>query len=206
MGTIVTGFLATMFAISAFAQSAAAPISGSASAAEPLVVFLVRHGEKLDKTKDPQLSSAGRARAAELANTLRDADIQHVHSSNYARTRDTAAPAAKEFGTTVQYYDPRKLPLLVEKLLTTGGRHLVVGHSNTTPELVNLLGGQATPDIDEATEYDRLYIVTLDQTSGSSSSVLLRYGNPQGHATRYQTSLPTAVDRLPPGEFPLPPS
>jgi probable phosphoglycerate mutase len=77
----------------------------------------------------------------------------------------------------VQYYNPRQLPALAKILRKAGGRHLVVGHSNTTPELAELLTGQPTPDIEEATEYDRLYIVTLDQ-HGTGDSVLLRYGNP----------------------------
>lgn len=37
---------------------------------------------------------------------------------------------------------------------------LVVGHSNTIPELVNVLSGFTVPPITEP-EYDRLYMITL---------------------------------------------
>ena len=56
-----------------------------------------------------------------------------------------------------------------------GGRHLVVGHSNTVPELVALLGGDGGPPIDEAGEYDRLYVVTLT-ANGRVRSELRHYG------------------------------
>jgi len=144
---------------------------------EPLVVFLVRHGEKVDASSDPELSTAGHSRAAALADALRDARLEHVHSSDYTRTRDTAAPTAEALGLDVQLYDPRDLKMMAVHLVASGGRHLVVGHSNTTPALVELLGGEAGTKIDEPAEYDRLYIVTRGK-DGTASSVLLRYGAP----------------------------
>jgi 2,3-bisphosphoglycerate-dependent phosphoglycerate mutase len=66
---------------------------------------------------------------------------------------------------------------LAADMRAAGGRHLVVGHSDTTPELVGLLGGEPGPAIDEPSEYDRLYIVTIG-ADGAVTSVLLRYGAP----------------------------
>jgi phosphohistidine phosphatase SixA len=149
----------------------------SASGHEPLVVFLVRHGEKADLSEDPELSAAGRERAAALARALRSAEIEYVHSSDFIRTRGTAAPIAAEYGLEVEPYDHRDLPALVEKLLRTGGRHLVVGHSTTTPSIVELLGGKPSSAIIQEGEFDRLYIVTIGR-DGASSSVMMRYGKP----------------------------
>ena len=119
------------------------------------VVFLVRHAEK-DKGEDPRLSLAGKDRAAVLAAMLRHSGVQRVFSSDYRRTRDTAAPVAAALGVEIEFYDPRKLDELAAILKTAGGRHLVVGHSNTTPELVTLLGGQAGTEIADPGECDRL--------------------------------------------------
>ena len=143
----------------------------------PLVVFLVRHAEKADTSTDAQLTPAGTARAQQLATILRDAGIKEIHSSDYSRTRNTAAPLAKLLSLPVKLYDPRKLSPLVTKLKAIGGRHLVVGHSNTTPNLAKLLGGTSGPAIIEKTEFDRLYIITIDQDK-EVSTVLLRYGTP----------------------------
>jgi broad specificity phosphatase PhoE len=140
-----------------------------------LMVFLVRHAEKADLSEDAELSAAGRERTAILASTLRSAKVAHVHSSDFIRTRDTAAPTAAEYGLEVELYDHRDLSALVEKLRGTGGRHLVVGHSGSTPAMVELLGGEPISTINEEGEFDRLYIVTVG-SDGAASSVMMRYG------------------------------
>jgi phosphohistidine phosphatase SixA len=164
----------------------------AASEQEPLVVFLVRHGEKADLSRNSELSAAGRERAAVLARMLRSAEIEYVHSSDFIRTRRTAAPAATELGLEVELYDPRDLPTLVEELRRTGGRHLVVGHSNTTPQMVELLGGEPSSPIDEPGEYDRLYIVTIGN-DGAASSVMMRYGTAYHPGTEQQGPSDSAV-------------
>ncbi len=145
---------------------------------KPLVVFLVRHAEKkVDAGKNPDLSETGTKRTLDLTEVLRSADIAHVHSTDYIRTRDTAAPVAKSNGVEVEKYDPDDLDGFAKQLKEAGGRHLVVGHSNTTPELTKLLGGEAGAEIDEKSEYDRLYVVTIGK-DGTVSSVLMRFGEP----------------------------
>ena len=73
-------------------------------------------------------------------------------------------------------YDPQQLGDLAQALRMAEGRSLVIGHSNTTPELVEQLGGDPGPAIDEAAEYDRLYSVTL-LPGEPVATVLLRYGD-----------------------------
>ncbi|MEP1230429.1 MAG: phosphoglycerate mutase family protein [Litorimonas sp.] len=141
----------------------------------PLKVFLVRHAEKTADKDDPALTQGGQERAALLSSMLKDAGITHIHSSDYQRTRDTAAPLATRLGLSVDIYDPRDLPAMAAKLQASGGRHLVVGHSNTTGALTELLGGHGGAPIVEASEYDRLYIVTR-AADGSTNSTLLRFG------------------------------
>ena len=141
-----------------------------------LQVYLVRHAEKVDQSKDPDLSGDGYLRAEELARTLADAKIEYVHSSDFIRTRNTAAPVAELFGLEIELYDQNDLLTLSEHLKEAGGRHLVVGHSTTTPDLVDLLGGDPGYPIEELNEYDRLYILTIRQ--GKVNTVLLRYGKP----------------------------
>lgn len=169
------------------ARAALALIAGllafptAAAAHEPLVVFFVRHAEKVDASRDPALSAAGHARAERLAALLADAGVEHIHSSDFVRTRDTAAPLAEARGLEVERYDHRDLPALIARMREAGGRHLVVGHSNTTPAAVALLGGDPGPEIDEAREYDRLYLVTV-AADGTVATVVLRYGAPSPRA------------------------
>lgn len=152
---------------------ALAPAPSSWAQEADVVVYLVRHAEKLDDSRDPPLNDAGRTRASALAAMLRDAGVTHVWSTDYERTRHTAEPLATAAGLEVASYDPRDLPAFATRLRMIPGRHLVVGHSNTTPQLVAALGGQAGSPIEES-EYDRLYIVTL--SAGATQSILLRFG------------------------------
>ncbi len=78
----------------------------------------------------------------------------------------------------MEYYEPRGDGLIAtaELLRSTPGHHLVVGHSNTTPALVEALGGDPIAPIDEM-EYDRIYVVTV-APDGTVSSSLLRFGAP----------------------------
>ena len=138
-------------------------------------IFLVRHAEKTTEKPDPALTAAGQARAIALADRLAGEGITDIHSSDTKRTRDTAAPLAKRLGLEVQLYDPSDLPAMAAKLKAASGRHLVVGHSNTTPQLTELLGGDGGTPIVEATEYNRLYIVTTE-AGQPVKSYLTRYG------------------------------
>jgi len=140
-----------------------------------LVVYLVRHAEKAIGP-GPGLTDAGTARAAELAREMRDSDIEHVLSTDFRRTRATAQPTADALDLELELYDPVDLAGLAARLRQAGGRYLVVGHSNTTPELVGLLGGEPGDPIDEQTEYDRLYVISI-RNEDRIDTELRRYGN-----------------------------
>lgn len=123
--------------------------------ANPSQIYLVRHAEKVTTVKDGDLTKQGQQRAKQLAHLLKSAGITTLYSTNYKRTEQTAAPLAKQFKLTVQPYNPRQLKTFAEQLKQHSGVIMVVGHSNTTPQLVRLLGGKAN-DMNES-EYTRLY-------------------------------------------------
>ena len=172
-----------------FAALALAPVLGSAlNAQEETLIFLVRHTERADDgpeesrmamdpmmREDPPLSQAGARRAALLAEMLADVGITHVHSTDYVRTRKTAQPTVEATGVAVALYDASNLDSFAQRLAATPGRHLVVGHSNTTPALVSALGGDPGDPI-EPLEYDRLYLVIIKEDG--VQTVLLRFGGP----------------------------
>lgn len=142
------------------------------------VIYLVRHAERAaDHPSDPTLTPGGEARALELARVLADVPLTRIFSTDLRRTRLTAAPVARAHDLEVEFYDPAAggLAELAERLAATPGHHLVVGHSNTTPALVEALGGDPLSPIQEM-EYDRLYIVVLSP-AGTVTSTLLRFGS-----------------------------
>lgn len=124
--------------------------------AEPGMVYLVRHGEKASVGKDPELTPQGRLRARNIAALLHRTGIQAIFSTPTTRTLQTAQPLAQRLGIPVQQYAADAPRALVEKAKTLHGAVLVVGHSNTLPELVRLFGGAPGAQIGDD-EYDRLY-------------------------------------------------
>ncbi|MFD2365309.1 SixA phosphatase family protein [Pseudoduganella sp. GCM10020061] len=139
--------------------------------AEPSVIYLVRHGEKAADSKDPDLTEQGKARAQNIATILQKTGITSIYSSTTNRTKQTAQPLAARSGLEVQTYDPSAPKALVEKVKSQNGAVLVVGHSNTLPELVRLFGGTPGADISD-NEYDRLYQLIVGP-NGAITTVLL---------------------------------
>ena len=129
---------------------------------DAFTLYLVRHAEKqTDGGRDPALTKAGKLRAEQLATWLIDKGIKNIWSSDYQRTRDTALPLAEKLGLELKIYDPRNQPLLGGHLLARRHNALVVGHSNTIPELARMLCECEMADMDES-EYERLIVISID--------------------------------------------
>lgn len=142
----------------------------------PSLVVLVRHAERDGSSADdPELTERGSGRAGELARILGDVGITAIHTTDFVRTRRTAEPLANRLGIETEIFDYRDLASLAAALRGRPGRHLVVGHSNTTDELAVLLGGRSHGSIADGWEYDRLYLLTPAPDS-SMTTVLMRYG------------------------------
>jgi phosphohistidine phosphatase SixA len=137
----------------------------TAQASAP-TIFLVRHAERADAGRggppmtgaDPPLSTAGRARAKALAVVLKDAGIAEIYATELKRTQRTAAPTAAARGLTVKTVAADDVAGLVAKLKAATGNVLVVGHSNTVPEIIKSLGVNTPVTIADA-EFDNLFVV-----------------------------------------------
>jgi broad specificity phosphatase PhoE len=165
-----------------------------AAAQAPTMVYLVRHGEKAAQpANDPPLTLDGQARARALADVLAHAGVTAVVTTQYARTKLTAAPLAETLGVT-----PEIVPVAtgvasdakskadaakahVDAVVAAVRKHpgaavLVVGHSNTIPEIVAALGGPKFADLCDG-DYDQLFILEMPAT-GTARLVRARFGAP----------------------------
>jgi broad specificity phosphatase PhoE len=159
-----------------------------ADAQEPTLVVLVRHAEKAAAGgRDPELSEAGTARAAALAEALAGTPVDVVVTTQLQRTRLTAAPLLRKHALT-----PEVVPTgsatdaHVRAVADAVRRHagktvLVVGHSNTVPAIVGALGGPALGELCEH-EYSNLYVMVL-RPDAAPSLVRSRFGDPDPEAT-----------------------
>ncbi len=139
------------------------------SVAEAQMVIVVRHAERADGgaaapgatmagANDPELSAAGKARAQALAAMLKDAGVTAIYTTEYRRTKDTAAPLAEALKITPEVVTSRDQAALIAKIkANTKGAVLVVGHSNTVPAVIKALGGADVTVAD--TEFDSLFFV-----------------------------------------------
>ncbi len=139
----------------------AAPASAAGPDAGP-VFIIVRHAEKADDDKrDPSLSEAGRQRASALADRLSGEPLQAVYATPYRRTRQTAAPAAELHELPVNDYDARQPAIELAARLRQAhpeGTVLIVGHSNTVPDITAALSGESIPAMSEM-QYGLIYVV-----------------------------------------------
>jgi phosphohistidine phosphatase SixA len=145
----------------------------------PGKVYLVRHAEP-GPGSNPSLNEAGHKRAVELARMLRNAGIAAIFTSPYLRTRETAAPLATALGiaarpTGVERGIDAHIADVAKAVLShKGGAVFVVGHSNTVPGVIGLLGGGTLPDLCEKT-HDLLFTIELKVGATVTQS---RFGDP----------------------------
>ena len=133
-------------------------------------VILIRHADVTPGAgDDPPLNAAGTVRAQELTHVLGDAGIAAIYVTSLRRTKATSQPLAAELALQpIVEDDP---VLLVEAIHARAGTTtvLVVGHTNTIPDVIARLGGDAVAPI-AATEFDRLLVLS------SGRICTLRYG------------------------------
>jgi broad specificity phosphatase PhoE len=149
--------------------------------ADSTTIIVIRHAEKeIDAGGDPPLSPAGSARAQLLARMFGDGQapghIEAIYVSPTVRNRMTAAPLAIRLKLAPVEVQPRDARGLARRVLRehSGGRVLVVGHSDTVTDFVAALtGAKGLPPIAEA-QYGIMYIVTVPKV-GRADFLRLEY-------------------------------
>ena len=150
----------------------------SPALAQATTVILARHAEKAAPNGDPVLTPVGEQRATDLAQALVNTKLAAVISTQYQRTRLTAAPVARAAGlevTVVQASAGSAGVLQALDALPAGSTALVVGHSNTLAPIIAALGGPKLPDLCDG-EHSTLFILERPGGGKPVSVVRARYG------------------------------
>jgi broad specificity phosphatase PhoE len=155
-----------LFSITSFSQSST------------MTFIVLRHAEKADNSKDTNLSTDGLSRAEELSKTLRPVDVNAIYSTPYNRTKQTVKPLATEKGITITEYPANKpYEELVNELIAAyhGRTVVIVGHSNTVPEILKVLSQNTFNVSIGENQFDNLFVVTL--ADGQKPQVVtMKYG------------------------------
>lgn len=131
-------------------------------------VYLVRHAEKAGNAPSDGLKiPEGVDRRDALCLHLNHYKFSRIYSTNYPRTLQTIKPLADLQGIPLVFYnngDSLLSALVTEK----NRRFLIVGHSNTIPQMIraNGLNPGFSGNIPD-NEFDNLYIITVKQKHGS---------------------------------------
>lgn len=146
-----------------------------------VTLYLVRHAERLDDTRDSPLSSQGQARAERLAHVLSLAGIQEIGVTQYLRTQETGQPLAEATGVPVRVFQVDSGALddhLVQiREWVEGGAYetlLLVGHSNTVPAVLEAFTGVAMGEVAHD-QYGDLLVVHLPAPPGGPVHFRLQY-------------------------------
>ena len=127
----------------------------------PKAVYLFRHAEKqIIKGEDnPELTKAGFVRSNALAEAMTDITAGLIYSSEYARTQQTVAPLAKQWGSDIIIKTAKNPEAQIEAALSNCNQHVIIaGHSNTIPNLISLFGVMEEIAIED-NQYGDLYII-----------------------------------------------
>jgi broad specificity phosphatase PhoE len=151
---------------------------GTMAQAQATTVILARHAEKAAPTGDPVLTPVGEQRAQDLARALADVRLAGIISTQYQRTRLTAAPVAQAAKLEVTVVPGSADPAGVIRALDAlpvGSTALVVGHSNTLAGIIAALGGPKIPDLCDG-EHSTLFVVERPGGGKPVSLVRAKYG------------------------------
>ena len=130
-----------------------------APAQQSSAYYVMRHLQKAEGGSDPSLSAEGAANAQRLASWFEGkAKPAAIYVSTTRRARETAAPLAAKLGLTPKEYNPADTAALVARVRAEPGSVLVVGHSNTVPDIVAGLGGTRPAPLADS-DYGAVWVV-----------------------------------------------
>ncbi|MEZ5497004.1 MAG: winged helix-turn-helix domain-containing protein [Gammaproteobacteria bacterium] len=141
-------------------------------------LFILRHTEKQSiETEDPELSSEGVERAKYWKKVLQHISFDAIYTTDFIRNVQTAKLIAGDENAKLEIYYPMSFEVVRFLQKVKGQKILIIGHSNTIPDMVNrLIGENSYPPMSHR-NYNQMYIVTID-SSGEPSSILLHIEKP----------------------------
>jgi phosphohistidine phosphatase SixA len=133
-------------------------------------IYLVRHAEKSAPSGNVPLSSAGLQRAEALKDSLAGKKLSGVFTTFTIRTAQTARAAGLD--TTTYARGDSLLRVLMGR---KGKSYLVVGHSNTVPQMIRAVGLQPGFDSDIPDwQYDNLLEIVVKKNE--TKLLVKKYG------------------------------
>ena len=134
-------------------------------------VYILRHAER-GYGSDPDLTTAGQTRAEELKRILKNVPVTVIYSTDTNRTRQTAQPLADDKNLNVQIYSGTAV---ADTILAGSDENIyvVLGHSETVPQLITAFGGTPPYAQIPGNEFDNLFLLIVKKKKTSSGGTTL---------------------------------
>jgi len=149
--------VALLVAIASAVSTAATPVQPN--------IYVMRHLHTPAGVSDPDLTAEGMKFATAVDDWFRRDPPNAIYVSSTKRAQQTAAPLAARLKLTPHIYDPRDTPGLIAAVATENGTVLIVGHSNTVPDIVEKLGGERPADLTHEDFGDVWHIAGPEKTT-----------------------------------------
>ncbi|MBK6267177.1 histidine phosphatase family protein [Marivirga sp. S37H4] len=126
-------------------------------------IYFVRHAEKENSINDnPSLAVEGVIRSVDLASWFKNIKVDTVFSSDYLRTIETAKPLLDAKNLELGKYNPSDYEGFAKILQEISADTIVViGHSNTILEQIEVLGAEKPQGEIAESEYDKIFELRL---------------------------------------------
>lgn len=142
------------------------------------VFFLLRHAEKITtgESRNPDLTKEGYERAERLKKILKKVKLDMICSTDYKRTLETVRASAVDQDVPYTTYTPQAQQIFIKNTLKekAGSNVLLVGHSNTIPNAVDIATNTKNNIVLTEKDYDNLYVVSVKQ-DGSAKLLSLKF-------------------------------
>lgn len=136
-------------------------------------IFILRHTEKEDETSEnPALSAAGIKRAKYWKKVLQHTTFDQVFTTDFTRNIQTADLIASSSSIKPELYYPMSFDVMNFMNLIKGETVLIIGHSNTIPDMVNRLINETKYPPMSHQNYNILFTIAINENGETSSNML----------------------------------
>jgi DNA-binding winged helix-turn-helix (wHTH) protein/phosphohistidine phosphatase SixA len=136
-------------------------------------IYILRHTEKASLTEEnPNLSEFGIKHANYWKRVLQFIKFDRVFTTDFLRNIETAEILSSDLSIKPEIYYPMSFDTVKFIKEIQGQKVLIIGHSNTIPDMVNRIIDETMYPPMSHKNYNLLYLITINENGNTSSSVL----------------------------------
>lgn len=139
---------------------------------KPTEIFFLRHADKTsEEEENPHLSELGIYRSKRWQQFFQHINFDQVYTTDYYRNTETASLVLGDEEKKFRLYNPLSFDILKHLKKIQGKKVLIIGHSNTIPDMVNRLVGYSQYEPMSHKNYNFIYQVYIGAKGEISSNL-----------------------------------